>query len=201
MDTAIIVELVGYIGSALVLVSFLFTSVVKLRVVNSIGGVIFAIYALIIQSYPTAIMNICLLAINVHFLLKLRRTPANYDLVEVGIMDAFLAYLLAKYQNDIAACFPGISPSLEGVNKAYIVNRNTTPAGILIGHAEDGVMDIRLDYSAPEYRDLSIGKYMISAIPKEGIHTLVYSGPTEHHTNYLNKLGFIQENGRYVKAL
>ncbi|MCR4607972.1 MAG: YgjV family protein, partial [Oscillospiraceae bacterium] len=66
MNTKIIIEAVGYCGSLLVLVSFLMTSVVKLRVVNTIGSAIFAIYALIIHSYPTAIMNICLVAINLH---------------------------------------------------------------------------------------------------------------------------------------
>ena len=54
------IEIVGYAGSALVLVSFLMTSVFKLRVVNTVGSIIFAIYALIIRSYPTAVMNIAL---------------------------------------------------------------------------------------------------------------------------------------------
>ena len=35
------IELVGYLGSALVVVSMLMTSVVKLRVVNTIGSAIF----------------------------------------------------------------------------------------------------------------------------------------------------------------
>ena len=61
MDTGTLIEAVGYLGSALVLVSFLMASVVKLRVVNSIGSTIFAVYALIIRSYPTALMNFCLL--------------------------------------------------------------------------------------------------------------------------------------------
>ena len=60
-----IIELVGYIGSILVLVAFLMTSVVRLRVVNSIGSLIFAISALIIQSYPTALMNFCLVLISI----------------------------------------------------------------------------------------------------------------------------------------
>ena len=64
MDTATWIEIIGYAGSALVLVSFLMSSVVKLRIVNTIGSLIFAVYALIIKSYPTAILNICLVCIN-----------------------------------------------------------------------------------------------------------------------------------------
>ena len=57
VSTHMMVELVGYIGSMLVLISFLMTSVVKLRIINAVGGTIFAVYAMIIQSYPTALMN------------------------------------------------------------------------------------------------------------------------------------------------
>ena len=64
MTKEMIIEAVGYLGSFLVLVSFLMTSVVKLRIVNTIGSLIFMIYALIIKSYPTAVMNACLVLIN-----------------------------------------------------------------------------------------------------------------------------------------
>ncbi len=68
MDSKVIIEIIGYIGSALVLVSMLMTSVVRLRIINLIGSVIFAGYALAIRSYPTAIMNICLAGINAYHL-------------------------------------------------------------------------------------------------------------------------------------
>ena len=65
MTTDMIIEFVGYLGSFIVLISFLMSSVVRLRIVNGIGALIFAIYALIIRSYPTAIMNFCLIGINI----------------------------------------------------------------------------------------------------------------------------------------
>ena len=42
MDAGTIVEIIGYLGSALVLVSMLMTSVIKLRIINLTGSVIFA---------------------------------------------------------------------------------------------------------------------------------------------------------------
>lgn len=74
MDARMIVELVGYFGSILVLVSFLMTSVVKLRLINAAGGAISTVYALIIRAYPTAFMNIFLIIINIYYLIKIRRT-------------------------------------------------------------------------------------------------------------------------------
>ena len=58
MTIEIILELIGYLGSLLVIVSMLMTSVVKLRIINTIGSVIFCGYALAIHSYPTAAMQV-----------------------------------------------------------------------------------------------------------------------------------------------
>ena len=74
MDRQMILELVGYFASLLVLVSLLMTSVVKLRVINMIGSFIFAVYALFISSYPTAVMNFCLVGVNIYFLIKMAKT-------------------------------------------------------------------------------------------------------------------------------
>ena len=46
MTKELLIELFGYLGSFLVLISFLMTSVFKLRVINTIGSVIFMTYAL-----------------------------------------------------------------------------------------------------------------------------------------------------------
>ena len=82
MDSSMIIETIGYLGSALVLVSFLMASVVKLRVINSAGGLIFAVYALLIHSYPTALMNFCLVGINLYYLARLRHPDRHYTLIE-----------------------------------------------------------------------------------------------------------------------
>ena len=73
MDHSTVIEMIGYFSSLLVVVSMLMSSVIKLRVINSIGSGIFAVYALIIHSYPTAMMNICLVAINIYNLVRLSK--------------------------------------------------------------------------------------------------------------------------------
>lgn len=72
MNQSILIEMFGYLGSILVVISMLMTSVKKLRIVNSVGAGIFAVYALIIHSYPTALMNTCLVLINLYNLAKMR---------------------------------------------------------------------------------------------------------------------------------
>ena len=51
------IELLGYLATFFVAVSFLFKSIVHLRVVNAIGAILFVIYSLIIKSYPVALLN------------------------------------------------------------------------------------------------------------------------------------------------
>lgn len=74
MDTAIIIEIFGYIGSSLVVISMLMTSIVKLRIINMIGSVISGIYAVICGAFPLAFMNACLIIINIYNLIKLQKT-------------------------------------------------------------------------------------------------------------------------------
>ncbi len=205
MNSKVIIEAIGYTGSALVLISFLMVSVVKLRIVNTIGSIIFTIYAFIIHSYPTAIMNLCLVLINIYYLIKMSNTSENtrsYDLVRADVNDSMLRYTIDRQKDDIEKCFPGITLDFKDADTAYIVCHKGAPAGVFVGkRCDDGDVDILLDYSLPEYRDFSIGHYLFSQLKNEGISSLTYSGPDENHRDYLEKNGFLKNNSRYVKVL
>lgn len=206
MDSKFWIEAVGYTGSALVLVSFLMVSVFKLRVVNSIGSIIFTVYAFIIKSYPTAIMNLCLVGINIYYLIKMSNTSQDskiYDLVKVSSDDSMFKHLIEIFGSDIKKCFPGISLDFATDCEAYVICSKGTASGIFVGKrraGEDGVMDILLDYSMPDYRDFSIGAYLFSQLPGEGIKSLYYNGPDEHHLEYLKKYDFTKTADGYVKV-
>ena len=199
------IEAIGYVGSALVLVSFLMVSVVKLRVVNTIGSIIFTTYAFIIKSYPTAIMNLCLILINIYYLVKMSNTSKEsreYDLVKVSSDDTVLKYAIEKKTADILECFPGLSMDFSKANLSYLIWHNNELAGIFIGQSTpDGSADILLDYSLPAFRDFSIGRFLFSKLPEDGVTSVTYSGPDEHHKDYLAKYNFKKQDGKYVKTL
>ncbi len=202
MNTSIIIELFGYLGSTLVVVSMLMSSVVKLRVINTVGSIISATYALIIHSYPLALMNICLIVINCYNLTKLLKSEQQYDLIRVNADDGFLAYFIARYKEDIQHFFQGQNLAPSGSNTAYIVCCGEAPAGLLLGNiSENGTLDIAVDYTTPTYRDCSVGKYLYAKLPENGIGKLVYSGKSEKHIEYLLKMGFVSKNGVYEKTL
>ena len=203
MDLSMLIEMVGYLGSILVVVSMLMSSVIKLRVINTIGSGIFALYALIIHSYPTALMNVCLVTINIYNLVKLGRKDQSYDLIDAKSDDGLLNYILDYCRDDIRKFFPDFTGGPRVLDQAYVVCCNGNPAGVLLGaERENGVVDVKLDYSVPAYRDCSVGKYLYSKLPAKGIHTLAYSEKeSETHAAYLVKMGFARENGVYVKRI
>lgn len=202
MDTAMIVELVGYFASLLVLVSFLMTSVIKLRIVDSIGALIFAVYAVIIRSYPTALMNLCLVGINMYYLYKLLKSPKRYDVIVEEPEGASLKYFLQHYAEDIKSFFPGFQPGKQEVNTAYLVVHDTVPVGVLLGQKkEDGNLEICLDYTTPQYRDCSVGQYLYGQLGRQGIKKLAFPDAPGSHEAYLQKTGFVKENGIYERKV
>ena len=202
MDSKTLIEIFGYIGSALVVISMLMSSIVKLRIINCVGSVISGIYAVICGALPLAIMNVCLIAINGYNLFKLLKTKQVYDLVTGDTGDALVKYFLSRYGEDIKRYFPGYSEERAEGLTAFIACCEGNPSGMLIGKQHDGVFDILIDYSTPTYRDCSVGRYLYSRIPEAGIHTLSYGEKlTDEHTAYLNKMGYSQKDGAYVRSV
>ena len=203
MDKALLIELFGYLGSALVVVSMLMASVVKLRVINMIGSVISGTYALIIGSFPLALMNGCLIVINAYNLIKLLKTKQEYDVISCSAQEASVEYFVRRYLQDIRRYFPDFGNNTEGLDAAYMVFCNGGPAGILLGRKKGGSeIEVELDYAVPAYRDCSVGNYLYSKLPAMGIDTLsTLRSDSAAHMSYLNKMGFELSGDSYIKIL
>ena len=200
MNETYIIEAVGYVGSALVLISMLMTSVAKLRLINTFGSLIFTGYALAIQSYPTAAMNFSLALINIYNLAKLLKNKKEYSIVTLQPDDAFITYFLDSYIADIRKFFPDfVKP--EECDCAYLVCRGTEAAGILLGKNEGSTIDVAIDYTTPVYRDCSVGKYLYNYLASQDFSGLFTENVSENHRPYLEKMGFVREGGRFVKKL
>ena len=64
-------EVFGYIGMALVLVSMMMTSLKWLRVLNMTGALVCAAYGVLTNTWPTAMLNIGILLIQIVQLYRL----------------------------------------------------------------------------------------------------------------------------------
>jgi uncharacterized protein with PQ loop repeat len=64
-------EWVGYLASLVLMVSFLMKSIHTLRIINSIGAILFVIYGIMLAtSWPIIITNTFILGINIYYLAK-----------------------------------------------------------------------------------------------------------------------------------
>ena len=197
-----VLEIVGYIGSFLVVISMLMSSIVKLRVINTIGSVISGIYAVICGALPLALMNLCLIVINVVNLVKLLGKKMPYELVEGSTEDSLVKYFLNYYMEDMKTFFPAFDGNGKGSNAAFVTCCQGTPIGLLLGKRQGDMLDLSIDYTTPAYRDCSAGKHLHEELPKNGIHTLCFSQSlSDQHKEYLEKMGYIQRDGAWILEL
>ncbi len=205
MNMQFLLELIGYAGSFLVIVSMLMTSVVKLRIINTIGSVIFCGYALCIHSYPTAAMQVCLIVINIISLHKLYNTKKEYSAVSVSANDGFLAHFLYAFDDDIKKFFPDFVKPADS-DKIFLITCGEVPAGIFIAEAsaaDSNELSVKLDYTTPAYRDCSAGKFLYNHLKHNGIKKLTAKTKIPSHEKYLRKMGFIPaaQDDSFVKEL
>ena len=197
-----ILELIGYASSVLIMISLLMTSEVKFRVINGIGSVIFTVYAILIHSYPTAVLNACLVAVDVWFLVKVLRAKGAYNVVEAELRESGVRRLLRENVEDISRFFPDWDRTALLADRVFVVYDGMTVAGVLIGRTtEQGELTVLLDYSTPQYRDCSVGNYLYPALAEKGITRLTTQTRVEKHARYLRKMGFAEKDGVLIKEI
>ncbi|MGM9946910.1 YgjV family protein [Floccifex sp.] len=193
-----VLEIFGYIGSCLVVISMLMSSVIKLRVINTIGSVVSGIYALLCHAYPLALMNASLIVINLYGLYKLLHTKQSYDMIQCLGNDVYIQYLLNYYQRDIKNYFPEFDENNLENKTTYLVSCEGNPAGIFIGYQQDDVFEIILDYSTPKYRDCSVANFIYNQL--NYIQTFKFNQKiSEDHESYLKKMGFVLSEYGFIK--
>jgi uncharacterized membrane protein len=67
------VELIGYLASALVLISFTRNNLNQIRVISSIAGILWATYGFMIGSPSIIIMNVVLIGIHIYKTFKTKK--------------------------------------------------------------------------------------------------------------------------------
>ena len=67
------IEWVGYAASICIAISLIMTDIYKLRVINSIGCVLFVIYGFSIKAYPVGVINLIIFFVNIYYIVKIRK--------------------------------------------------------------------------------------------------------------------------------
>ena len=193
-----LVEWIGYIASLIVLISLVMSSVKKLRWINMIGSIIFAVYGVLIKSYPVAVMNLGIVLVNIYYLVQLYGKKDLFKLIPITD-NAYLNHFMDVYKKDMSQF---IDLSFDLTNKdltRFFVSRNTVPAGLFIGRKiENDTFEIIVDYTTPAYRDFKMAEFLFKnqkeVFHEQGYKTLLSKPGQETHRAYLEKIGFKKVN-------
>ena len=112
---------------------------------------------------------------------------------------SYLTYFIKHYKEDMKKYFLENTLKLSAADTIYTVCCEGVPAGVLAGKKEGDALEISFDYTTPTYRDCSAGRFLYAKLAEEGYKKFICKKATEGHKSYLEKMGFVKENGVYVK--
>lgn len=196
-------ELVGYLASAFVLASMLMSSVVKLRVINLTGALLFSIYGFLIGSLPVGIMNACIVVANGYHLMKMTQSKESFSLIQLREDSLYLKKFITFHKKDMEKFFKTFDFDQSKYLYSFLFLRNTTVAGVLLCEKYDeNTLIIDIDYVISRYRDLKIGKYIYKNqtqfFKEKGFNRLLIAPKTPEHQKYVKFMGFEQQNEFFV---
>jgi hypothetical protein len=200
------VELIGYLASALIVLSLLMASVLKLRVINLVGAVVFTAYGVLIGSVPVVVTNAAIVLIDVYYLvvmLRDRSRDAYFEVVEVDPDRPLVRRFVEHHAADVA----GSQPSFAGIvpdHLGWMVLRDAIPVGVVLARREGDRAVIDLDYVVPAHRDFTAGEVLYGdsgAFRGRGIAEVTARGDTEQHRRYLQRMGFEEHQGWWRRAV
>lgn len=188
-------EYLGYLASVVVLISLLMSSIKKLRWINLVGSITFAIYGFLIGSIPVGILNIGTGLINIYYLVKIFNSKDFFTLLPITSTSQYYDYFINYYSKDIKKFIPDFNVKIEDADVAFYILRNAIPAGMFVGSKyNDNTLLVKLDYVIPAYRDFKMGTYVYTSqkafFTSKGFHQLLCFTDILEHEKYLTKMGF-----------
>lgn len=197
-------EGIGYLASALIVLSLAMRSVVRLRTISLVGSIVFVVYGLMISAWPVAVSNAIIACLNVYYLVREFRPRRPIAAVEMRADSAFLADFLDANAATIARTQPEWKPS-PADTFVRLLTREGLPAGVLIGEPTGPELLVKLDYVTPRYRDSLVARWLFGegrhVFTDAGFTRLLAQATTSEHRGYLEMVGFRLENGHYVLDL
>ncbi len=201
MSVAAVYELIGYVGSGLVVASLSMKSILRLRLIGLAGATVFCIYGILIAAYPIVITNLVIVGIHLYFLRKLLGATPVFTVLEVQQGSRYFEHFIEYYTEDIRANFrPDFRFEPRADRYRAFILRDMVPAGLFICDT-DGTETghVQLDYSIPAYRDLKVGRFLYSSnasIFADPLITHLESAPgTREHSRYLERMGYRRVTG------
>ncbi|MET7420237.1 YgjV family protein [Dactylosporangium sp. NPDC005555] len=199
-------DVIGWVGSAVLVWSLSQARLLRLRVLNLIGSVVLVVYNAALSVWPMVGLNAAMTGINAFHLYRMHRTrhdDATYTVVPVGTDDTFLAHVLRVHWADLAKFNPSFGFDDAPGRAAFLIMRGDEVVGVLILRpASTGVAQIELDYVTQRFRDVSPGEFVFRSsglLTALGYHRVLT--PPGMVAPYYGRLGFQRTGDHYELEL
>ncbi|QFG69642.1 YgjV family protein [Ornithinimicrobium pratense] len=197
------IEVVGWTGSTILVISLLQARVLRLRLINLIGSLVLLTYNAIIEVWPMVGLNAVLSLINIVYLwrmLRARHDAAAYTVLEVKPDDRYLQHVLRVHGQDIARYNPQFPGEVAPEEDAYLVVLGDETVGVVLTRdAGEGIAEVVLDYVTQRHRDFSPGEFVFresGLFARRGYRRVL--SPAGMKNPYYQRIGFRPEGGRWV---
>jgi hypothetical protein len=200
-------EVVGWVGSALLVWSLLQTRILRLRALNLVGSAVLIVYNAVAGVWPMLGLNTTLALINIwqlRTLIKTRHDGATYEVVEVELGGELVQRLLERHREDIRRFNPDLAldGSAGGRTTFVVLCGDELVGAVLVRDSGGGVAQVELDYVTPKFRDITPGEFVFrrsDVLAERGFTKIVT--PPGMVSPYYDQLGFEPEGRSYVLHL
>ena len=197
------VDLLGWCGSTLLIISLVQTRVLRLRLLNLCASSILIVFNGLVHVWPMVAMNVATATINVFFIRRLFTQRQTFHVLEVQPRDAYFQHFLTVHVKDLRRFFPAFEGT-ETDDLAFQVQTGDETVGCVLIRPEGEVARVLLDYVTPRYRDFSPGEFVWRSNPvlkQRGFKRVVT--PPDMVAPYYERLGlgFRPEGRSYVLDL
>ena len=200
-------DVLGWAGSALLVISVMQARVLRFRVLNLAACVVLTIFNGLLEIWSMVAMNVALSVINLWFLRRLlreRHDEKAFEVLEVSPTDDYLRHVLRVHGGDILRFQPdfvwdGADP---GHRSFLILHGDETVGVVLLRDEGDGTAQVVLDYVTRRYRDFSPGEFVWrrSQLLKEAGFRRIRTAPGMV-APYYAKLDFRREGDAFALEL
>lgn len=206
METNLVLEAIGWIGSILVVWSLMVARVLRFRWMNLAGAAIATIYNALIGIWPFAFMNLAITLIDIYWLWRLYREARNvgtYRVLPVQPSDSYVQEVMRIHADDIAQHAPTFTPTAADARVTFLITRGDEAVGLVaVRDQGDGLGRVELDWVKERFRDFSPGEFVYReshVLAEAGFEHLEVIPHSATDTAYLTRVGYTDTGDRWVR--
>ena len=197
-------EIIGWTGSALVVISLVIPSIRKFRTLNLVGSLIATVYNITFGIWPYAAMNAVITIIDIYWLIRLHKgAKQEYRILSVDPESEIVADFVKRHETSMSENFPRFSKEQLPGASVYLTMCGNELVGLFAHEAGGEGARVLVDFVTERHRDLKPGKvlYADSTVRRSAAPALIVDEGVAADPGYFRKMGFEPQGGALVRAI